>query len=91
MELENALEQGRFADMHHAYAILKEEVEEARFHSAIIKETLRYFWDLIKHNEEDAYLYKVNEIRINAYNAITELIQVCAVCEKTIKQLLEEV
>ena len=72
-----------FHSPHEAYAVLKEEVEEAQYDLKRIEEKLDNMWarvrnDLsIENNADSIYAHAVNGIR--------ELIQVCAMAEK-IKQ-----
>lgn len=89
-ELKTALAQGAFTDLHHAYAILKEEVEEANNWIRIVNSAFDVFWNSVKYNETDNSKYSLKEMQRTANDAIKELCQVLAVIKKTQKQLLNE-
>lgn len=89
-ELETALEQGEFADLHHAYAILKEEFEEANDRIKTMNFAFDTFWNSIKYNETDVSKCSLKEMQRNINEAIKELCQVLAVIKKTQRQLLNE-
>ncbi|MEL3900725.1 MAG: hypothetical protein P1P67_09455 [Treponema phagedenis] len=82
-ELKTALAQGAFADLHHAYAILKEEFEEANDMIKIANSAFNMFWNSIKYNETDDSKYFLKEMQRNTNEAIKELCQVLAVIKKT--------
>ena len=98
IELQNALEQKEFADAHHAYAILKEEFEEverifdsgSEFDNYIADDfchALRDFWFAVKDNDDKRIKYDLDKVLKCAKEAMAELAQVAAVCEKAQQQL----
>ena len=89
-ELKTALVQGEFADLHHAYAILKEEFEEANDRIKIVNSAFETFWNSIKYNETDVSKCSLKETQRNINEVIKELCQVLAVIKKTQRQLLNE-
>lgn len=89
-ELKTALAQGGFADLHHAYAILKEELEEANDRIKIVNSAFDMFWNSIKYNKTEESEDFLKGMRRNINETIKELCQVLAVIKKTQRQLLNE-
>ena len=90
-ELKTALEQGVFADFHHAYAILKEELEEVNSDMKTLNLYFDRFWGLVKGDyDKTRYEYRLESMQYRANEAIKELCQVIAVIKKTQRQLLNE-
>lgn len=90
-ELKTALAQGEFADLHHAYAILKEEIEEVNSEMKILNLYFDGFWELVKEDyNKTRYEDGLEGMRYRANEAIKELCQVLAVIKKTQMQLLNE-
>ena len=89
VELENALAQGTIVDAHHAYAILKEEIEKAITDTEKLPVLLTDFWTLIKYREaskkEQAAV--LLDIKVRAECAIHEIAQIIAVIKKIEKQI----
>lgn len=83
-ELKNAKKQGEFADIYHAYAILKEEVEEAKNNMSAVEAKFEYFWKFIKgyKNYNEIIGYCLCDMNVRAEEAVKELIQVLAVLRK---------
>ena len=84
MELEEANEvYPLFASDHEAYAVIKEEVEEAGVEAEQVSFCLKILWSNIKANKHDlAKQYKA--MKEAAVRQIQECIQVCAMCDKAI-------
>lgn len=90
-ELKNALEQGSFVDAHHAYAILKEEIDEANFYIKKLKFSFnKCLWTSIKSDHSKGTEEHFKTTLINARLAMGELAQAASVCEKALQQLFEE-
>lgn len=88
VELKNALEQTAFADAHHAYAILLEEVEESEYEFECMKDGLESLWEgIVKHKNTKWQTGSLEFIKIYAQKTVSELIQVIAVCEKAEMQV----
>lgn len=83
-----------FASWHEGYAVIKEEVEEAAENMELItEEGMTYLWSSIrmKDVDEDARVANVEGIRKLAVEAIQELIQVAAMCDKSIKSMEKDI
>lgn len=82
-ELDRANEKfPQFASSHEGYAILLEEIEEAENEMNSIKSWLEELWEEIKLNDLEHQKIHIEDIQDRAKNAIEELIQVAAMCEK---------
>lgn len=80
------LEHGdKFNSMHEGYAVLKEEYEEAR--GAFSDIDLDFLWECVKRGAE----VNVDTIQYSVIEAMKELAQVWAVCEKMKKGVEENV
>jgi len=88
-EIVNAEKWGKtYASNHEAYAVLKEEVEEADGDLDAIKYSLDTFWNLVKVNaDKDCMEQTVKDLKDTAYSMAKEAIQVTAVCYKVLKTL----
>lgn len=76
-----------YASEHEAYAVIKEELEETTEVLTQASKYLEYFWEKLKSghfSEEDR---KNNIVHIHQYaqSVALEAIQVCACCEKVLK------
>nr|DAK55352.1 MAG TPA: hypothetical protein [Caudoviricetes sp.] len=83
-----------FASWHESYAVIKEEVEEAAENMELItEEGMMYLWNSIrmKDVDEDARVANVEGIRKLAVEAIQELVQVAAMCDKSIKSMEKDI
>lgn len=69
-----------FADNHHAYAVIKEELEETKEEIAVIEETMEKFWRNVRNDEKP--VRNLVTMREAAINAAVEAIQVAAMCQK---------
>ena len=81
-ELESIIEEhGLFADDHHAWAVIKEELEEANEDVTLAGLAHASWWKRIREDDTDN-LDVVDEIEKYAIEAIKELVQVIACCRK---------
>lgn len=69
-----------FASQHEGYAVIKEEIEEARAPINALEEHFEYAWDTIKHDASSKE--RVEMCKHFAVWAACELIQVAAMCKK---------
>lgn len=86
VELQNAISHygDRYASTHEAYAILKEEIEEAKSEFELVENNLVFVWNLIKKcDPKDRRQYGfLQGMKERAMNAVAELLQVLAVIQK---------
>ena len=81
MELAAANEKHpQFASQHEGYAVILEEIEEARAQINALEQHFGYAWDTIKHDSNAKE--RVEMCKHFAVWAACELIQVAAMCEK---------
>lgn len=90
IELQNALEQTTFKDAHHAFAVLKEEAEEAFDNLTCVECDLNSFWRNIKQDDVERQKRYLRRVRAKAQDVIYELAQVIAVCEKAEMQVYKD-
>lgn len=69
-----------FASQHEGYAVIKEEIEEARAPINALEQHFGYAWDTIKHDASAKE--RVEMCKHFAVWAACELIQVAAMCQK---------
>lgn len=69
-----------FASQHEGYAVIKEEIEEARAPINALEQHFGYAWDTIKHDASAKE--RVETCKHFAVWAACELIQVAAMCQK---------
>lgn len=88
-EIENAESWGKdFSSNHEAYAVLKEEVEEAGEELDKVKSILNIYWHLIRTNTYKNCMEEcVKTLEDATFSTIKELIQVMAVCHKALKTI----
>ena len=90
VELQNALEQGTFADIYHAYAILRKKAEEAQSVFFDISDmsfsSLNILWKEIKENKKEHIKETLFDILASSKEAMAELAQAAAVCKKAQQQ-----
>lgn len=88
IELANAKHEGEFVDMQHTYAILKEEIEEAKKNFSYLKSNLEGFLPCVRklRNKKISLLFILNRAAIMK---IRELTQVIAVIQKAQEKLNE--
>ena len=91
-EIENAETWGKnFSSNHEAYAVLKEEVEEASEELDKVKSSLNIYWHAIRTNAYKNCMEQcVKVIEDATFSTIKELVQVMAVCHKTLKTIKKE-
>ncbi|CAJ0592329.1 unnamed protein product [Cylicocyclus nassatus] len=92
IELENAKEQGEYHSNHEAYAILKEEIEEADIELARMRNFFEMAWGEIRSDWDDERIRnRIEEVKFYAILAAQELIQVAACAKKWLELIdLEE-
>lgn len=71
-----------YASAHEAYAVLKEEIEEAAEDMEQINRDLAYLWALIKNNHIEKGVGTISEAIDYAKMLAQEAVQVAAVCER---------
>jgi len=76
-----------FHSYHEAYGVLKEEIEEADHDMEYVKIHLNNVWAYTKCNDQGKALMHIGCCKERARNAIYELIQVCAMCDKAVLSL----
>lgn len=95
-ELNIALQKfGEFKNNHEAYAVMKEEIEEAEEELIELNTLLRNYWYYVKINSSTNAIHpKLKYIRKHAINMACEAIQVAAMAEKALrienKNILED-
>ena len=84
---------GAFNSEHEAYAIIREEVEEAYENVGHLGFWLDNFWNQIKSKEatNKVKVESITAMKRYATDAITEFAQVAACCEKALDIMGEEV
>jgi hypothetical protein len=88
-ELRRATEKnGKFNSTHEGYAILLEELEEAKNEMDDLEKGIKQHWENVKNDDIDMSYLKYMEI--SAINLIMETIQVAAMIKKNKKYLLEK-
>lgn len=76
-----------YHSLHEGYAVLKEEIDEARDEHIVLKNNLFQFWNNVKINRNQLAKNNVNEIREHAERLALEAVQVAAVCNKILNGL----
>lgn len=76
-----------YASEHEAYAVLKEEIEEAADDLDQLKKNLAYLWALIKNNHIKNGNGTISEARDYAVMLAQESVQVAAVCERFLETI----
>lgn len=74
-------EHGLFVDDHQAYAVIKEEVEEAREEMIIIRENMVKFWERVRADDLDNTDI-MESIVIHGTELIKEAVQIVACAKK---------
>ena len=69
---------------HEAYAVLKEEVEEAADDIMFIQEDLEFLWNAVKGNSDKSYQASLKHIKQLAVALATEAVQIAAVVNITV-------
>ena len=71
-----------FNSVHEGYAVLLEEVEEARADFERVEVYMRTLWSAVKRDYNKSCFASVHDVKCAGIRAIHELIQVCAMCDK---------
>ena len=69
-----------FSSQHEGYAVILEEIEEAKAQINALEQHLGYAWDIIKHDSNAKE--RIEMCKHFAVWAACELIQVAAMCQK---------
>lgn len=72
----------QFADMHHGYAVIKEEIEECEEALTTIKTHLDYIWNNVRTDDFQGFRFEARVVKIHAIELALEAIQVAAMAEK---------
>lgn len=74
----------KFRSMHEGYAVLLEEIEEAKDELDLIMNDvhLKYMWNAVKHDDEEAATDAAHIIRTRAACLACEAVQVAAMATK---------
>ena len=72
----------RYNTEHEAYAVLKEEVEEAADDLNIIQDDLAFLWNAVKGNSDKPYSAALKHIQETALALAIEAVQIAAVAKK---------
>ena len=79
----HALEWGqKYNSLHEAWAILKEEVEEAQEEMESVKQITDHLWPEVRNNLPTRFKAGSQDLIEYAENTIVELLQVIAVCNR---------
>ena len=83
-ELEKAKKDwgSKYSSTHEAYAVLKEEVEEAADDLNIIQDDLAFLWNMVKGNSDKPYSAALKHIQETALALAIEAVQIAAVAKK---------
>jgi hypothetical protein len=76
-----------FNSTREGYAVILEEVEEAKFEVDMVAETLERLWYSIKHNESDSTSEMVKMLNLYAERAACECIQIAAMANKFVQSM----
>lgn len=79
-----------FASLHEAYAVIKEELEEAEEELVLAKQVLKYAWYGIRSDNTDLTFENIDELKKNAIHLAMEACQVAAMCDKAEQSLRGE-
>jgi len=71
-----------FASAHEGESVIREEIKEAKEEYNHLKLEFNDVWAAVRGRDTEKQLAGVVKVRARAKNAIEELIQVCAMCDK---------
>ena len=78
----NSIHRPYFASAHEGESIIKEEIDEIEDEIQNIKRHFDNLWKAVKYNQAEDQYTQVCLVRHYCYNAIEELIQIGAMCDK---------
>lgn len=83
-ELQNAVEKygEKYNSSHEGFAVLKEEVDEARDELIYIQNKLYNCWNDVKLNRKKLYELDIKALKSHAESLALEACQIAAVCDK---------
>ena len=77
-----------FNSPHEAYAVIKEEEEEAEHEWDLMKDNISWFWAYVKHDDSEADMLDcLKQTKEDAMNLAAEAIQVAAMAQKAIDSI----
>lgn len=82
LERANTIHRDYFASAHEGESVLREEVEEAIDNIDMMTVAQERLWSAIKNNDSQSITFYVRETRKYAKEAIRELVEVAAMCDK---------
>ena len=71
-----------FNSVHEGYAVLLEEVEEAKAEIERIEVYMKTLWSAVKRDYNKSCFASAYDVKCSAVRAMQELVQVCAMCDK---------
>lgn len=71
--------------MHEAYAVILEEIEEAKLEVGLVDEFIKKYWEATKHNAPQMGKNKIQNLYEYALNAACKYIQVAAMAHKALQ------
>lgn len=74
----------KFSSYHEAYAVLKEELEEAAEELEMCRERLDMMWLCVKNDDTVLTDKNLGYIKAYAVRAVQEFVQVVAMCDKAL-------
>lgn len=77
----------KYNSLHEGYAVLKEEIEEARDDKIVIQNHFYNMWGAVKVNDSERVKHLALQIRDKAVNLAMEAVQIAAVCNKIINSV----
>lgn len=88
-EYQNAVEKygENYNSLHESYAVLKGEVDETRDEEINVKNALYNMWGNVRLNNVSECKTSVEALREHAEKLALEAVQVCAVCDKILKNI----
>lgn len=84
---EKTKEKGLFVDFHHAYGVIREEIDEALEAADAMAVCFGDYWKNVKSDYARGALTNLADVSNWALNTAAEFIQVSAMCKKAIKSL----
>lgn len=96
IEIENELQRAavKFGDKnnspHEAYAVIREEVEEAMEEVRELTFHLKDYWQGVKNNEREEQNKSLDDLKKRAHLAACEMIQVAAMAQKALNGYMRD-
>lgn len=80
----NAKHEPKFNSPHEAYAVIKEELEEAETEMRECNNRLAMMWGCVKNDDDENVRKNLEYMKKYAVKTVQELIQVIAMCDKAL-------